>query len=113
MRSLVIEGRGLPFFFCGGAGWGGGRGIFFSRRVDCPHLTFYTSFFFWGFVLGKGSKQRVPKFLTCSPKEFPIAPHFFPIYAFANVVLLSPIYVCKRAKNSILQNKTFIFGEPA
>jgi hypothetical protein len=29
--------------------------------------------------LGGGEKQTVPKFLICSPKKFPIVPHFYPI----------------------------------
>jgi hypothetical protein len=35
---------------------------------------------------------------------FSIGPHFYPIYALANVVLLSP-----QGMNSILQNRTFYF----
>ncbi len=38
------------------------------------------------------SQQRVPKFLTCSPKGSQYHLTFIP-YALANAVLLSPIYV--------------------
>jgi hypothetical protein len=88
MRSHLMELKGPPFYSFGG--WGG---WVFSRcvwwRTDCPLFTFHLkvdfpcslSFFFPFFFLGGvgESKQRVPKFLACSPKEIPIAPHFYPI----------------------------------
>jgi hypothetical protein len=48
--------------------------------VKGPPIFFFLicGVFFFSLGLG-GSNQRVPKFLTCSPKEFPIAPHFHPV----------------------------------
>jgi hypothetical protein len=58
-----------------------------------------------------GSKQRVPKFLICSPKEFPIAPYFYPI-CFGNCCPLFTSIGGPNGRHSILQNRTFYFGEP-
>jgi len=86
--------KGPPFFLvCGG------RGVFFfpvvfgvesglstvslSTWTMCP-VDFPCKHFIKKFGLGGGSKQRVPKFLICSPKEM----------------------------NSMFQNITFCFEEP-
>ncbi len=70
----------------------------------------WVSFFFqvvvWGF-----SKQKVPKFLTRSPKKIPIAHHFYPI-CFGKYCPLFIYIDGLQGRNSILQNKPFILGIP-
>jgi len=61
----------------------------------------------WAGEVGRGggvSKQRVPKFLTCSPKEFPIAPHFYPI-CFGKCCPLFTYIGGPKKRNSIFQNR--------
>jgi hypothetical protein len=85
MRSCVIERRGFPFFLCGGeGGWGGAGQFFLSSCVWCEERTVHCSlsrqdfFLFWGggagFVKAKSSQVT-----DMFPKEFQIAPHFYPI----------------------------------
>jgi hypothetical protein len=47
------------------------------------------------FKFPMGTCQCVPRVLNVFPNMFSIAPHFYPI-CFANVVLLSPIYLGER-----------------
>jgi hypothetical protein len=82
-------------------------------RVDCPAFTFLldsliVGFPFLFFCLGGVCvwKQTVPKFLTYSPKEFPITPYFYPT-CFGKC--WPPfIYIGgPKGRNSVLQNRTF------
>jgi len=53
----------------GGGRGGGGGGWFKAKGSQVPHIP----------PLPQPPLQRVPKFLICSPKEFSIAPLFYPI----------------------------------
>jgi hypothetical protein len=106
MRSHVMEWRGLLFFSCG---WGEGEFCFFKLclvwrmgcllftfHLDSGRLTFHVNFFsFCLFVCGRGIKAKSYQVPDMFPKEFSIAPHFYPI-CLANVVLLSRTYLGQR-----------------
>jgi hypothetical protein len=63
------------------------------------------------FWVGWGEKQRVPKFLTCSPKSSRYYFTFIP-YALADVLLLSPIYMGQTGRTLSFTVVAFYFGEP-
>ncbi len=126
--------KGPPLFSCG---WR--LGVFFFKsclvwRVDCSLSTWTVDFTYklFVFVFGGGrapppSKQTVPKFLTCSPKEipsfshippkssqvsdlflkeFPIAPQIYHIF-FGKCCPPFTYISGPKGKNSELQNRTF------
>ncbi len=96
------EGASLSFFVSEEEG-----GVFLFKlclvwRVDCP--------------LVKAKSSQVPDMFR---EEFPIAHWFCPIYALANVVLLSPIYMDRREGTLCFEMKSsvqeacivfFVFG---
>ncbi len=109
--------------------WNEGASLFFSGlgerwrfsfvklclvwRVHCSLSIKLFFFLFWGEGgVARGAwKQRVPKFLTCSPKKFPIAPHFYPI-CFGKYCPPFTYIGGPKWRISILWNKAYYCGEP-
>ncbi len=80
-------------------------------KVDCHYsLSIWTVDYCLSMQIGGPggfSKQKVPKFLTCSPKKIPIAHHFYPI-CFGKCCPLFIYIDGPKGRNFILQNKTFL-----
>jgi hypothetical protein len=99
-----------------------GKGGFFAFnlclvwRVDYPLFTFhldsglsmqvflfiYFDLFCFGGELGKTIKGKSSQVRYMFLKEFSIAPHFYPVYALANIVLL-----WAKGEEPYTQNRTF------
>jgi hypothetical protein len=72
------------------------------------HFFYFGGGWGWG---GVGSKQRVLKFLDMFPKEFPNSTSLLS-YMLPQMLSTSfHLYGGHKGRNSILQNRTFYFGE--
>jgi len=60
---------------------------------------------------GEEIKAKSSQVLDMYPKEFPIAPHFYPI-SFGKCCSLFTNIGGPRGRNSMIQNRTFYLGEP-
>jgi len=119
MRSWIVEGKYLLLSLVGVGG-----GFFFKLcfvwRMDYPLFTFHLDnqlsiqvFFFVFFCFVKKflkvlSKQRVPKFLTCTPKSPQFCTSLLP-HMFWQMLSFFTNIGGPNGRNSILQNKTFYF----
>ncbi len=95
----IPRGCGVPFFK-----------LCLVPSVDWPlslSIHAFLFFIFWGSGV-KAKSSQVPDMF---PKEFPIAPHFYP-KCFDKCCPPFTYIGGPKGGNSVLQNRTFYFGEP-